>query len=552
MGPYYHQAYLATSADGMTWVSDDTHMLRDHTSVPDILYWNGGLWVYAVDGAQHGLIALRQNADGTWSENRVIFDTFDGAYAVDPDVVILPDGSLRLYFFDFHANAGGNTGQIHNILSAVSTDGINFTVEAGVRFSEFYAADPDIVQQGGAWWMYIPMKDQLAALRSDDGLTFTPAGTVTESGMSSTVMLPDGSLRQYYCGPGGTRYHDSADGLTWGASSDVILANTCGAAVTQQPDGSWIMAHIRIVQTEGAQPGQGQQGQPGQPAQPGQPNQGQVDAQGRDLNGPYYHQIYLARSADGLAWEMDNVMIRDHTSVPEIARWNDTLWIYAVDGVQHGLIVLRQGDDDLWWESRVEIAGFDAANAVDPNVITLPDGSLRLYFFGFQTPGASPGENRGPATIYSAVSSDGVHFTLEEGARFQSDTIITDPDVVQAADGTWWLFVSQGMDLIIARSADGLAFEAVGASHNGGVSGTVRLDDGTLRQYVCSPQGGIISQTSADGATWTVESGTRIPGRVCDPSLIREADGSWLMVYKLSVSTPGAGMPGQPPTPSGP
>jgi hypothetical protein len=271
---------------------------------------------------------------------------------------------------------------------------------------------------------------------------------------------------------------------------------------------------------------------------PGQPGQGQLDAQGRDLNGPYYHQIYFARSADGLTWYMDNVMIRDHASVPEVVRWNDALWIYAVDGVEHGLIVLRQDDNGLWWETRVQIDSYDATNAVDPNVIALPDGRLRLYFFGFEVMRGGPGEDRGPAIIYSAVSSDGVHFTLEEGARFQSDTIITDPDVVQAADGTWWLFVSQGSNLIVARSADGLTFEAVGESHNGGVSGTVLLDDGTLRQYACSPQGGIISQTSTDGVNWTVENGTRIPGRVCDPSLIREADGSWLMVYKLVVGAP--------------
>ncbi len=278
---------------------------------------------------------------------------------------------------------------------------------------------------------------------------------------------------------------------------------------------------------ERPEPGKPSQSAPPQPGQPLPPVQAQ--------DGPYWHQIYLARSDDGLTWEPVGGMLRDHTSVPEIVRWHDTLWIYAVNAQPHRLIALEQLPDGAWEPHYVEIDGFDVSLAVDPDVVVLPDGRLRLYFYGF-SPARTAKTDEGPATIYSAVSRDGLTFVMEPYPRFQSDSLITDPDVVQDRD-TWWLYVTGHDGLVIASSTDGLVFQETGSSQNGTISGTVVLDDGTLRQYVCR-QGGIGSQVSSDGVTWTPEEGLRLTGPVCDPSVIREPDGSWLMVYKRFVNQP--------------
>ena len=60
---------------------------------------------------------------------------------------------------------------------------------------------------------------------------------------------------------------------------------------------------------------------------------------GYEPHGPYYHQIHLARSADGLSWQTDDVVIRDHSSVPSLVRWHETLWIYTADPTQNSLMV---------------------------------------------------------------------------------------------------------------------------------------------------------------------------------------------------------------------
>jgi hypothetical protein len=244
---------------------------------------------------------------------------------------------------------------------------------------------------------------------------------------------------------------------------------------------------------------------------------------GTEPGGPFYHQIHLVHSTDGLTWTDDEV-IREHASVPSIVRWNDTLWIYVAEPI-YALTVLRQ-DGGVWWETRVQIEGFDRVYAVDPDVVILPDGRLRLYFLDIREIATS--------TIHSAVSSDGVHFT-DEGVRFQKPSPGTDPDVVQAADGTWWMYVLDGTGTAIAHSTDGLTFTQVGTSSTGPMSDTVLLDDGALRRYYSRP-GCILSEVSRDSLTWTLDDGVRIEGIVAHPSVARLADSSWLMAYVLDVT----------------
>ncbi len=546
-GPYYHRVSLAYSQDGLQqWQVEETP-LREHISMPDMVYWQGTLWVYGVDGADPGLVVLHQNADGTWQEARVQMEGEEQATLADPDVVVLPDGRLRLYFIHFGPPPAPNAPPPNGaVYSAVSEDGVHFTVEEGERLrAEALVTDPDVVQLGETWWMYALGAQGLVAARSEDGLNFVAVGHVPAEGTSGTLALEDGRLRQFYCGQGGTRARHSSDGLRWEGNA-LVLPDYCASNPVRLPDGTWVLPALSVdmeaFQADLANGSVGPGGEtPPEGAPPGGPGAGlgaPMDGaaapppQGQPpQGGPYYHQVYLARSDDGLRWESLG-MVRDHASVPELVRWQETLWIYAVDGLEHGLIVLRQGADGTWTEERVQIAGFDARHAVDPDVTVLPDGRLRLYFLDFSTLQGAPNTSA-QSTIYSAVSEDGVHFSLEEGERFRMDGIATDPDVVQFG-GAWWMYVSQGTQLTITSGSDGLSFQAVGTSNNGGVSNTVVLEDGSLRQYVC--QGGILAQRSTDALHWTVESGTLIPN-ACDPSVIREADGSWLMAYK-AYATP--------------
>lgn len=280
---------------------------------------------------------------------------------------------------------------------------------------------------------------------------------------------------------------------------------------------------------------------------------------GTNPNPLQHHQLHIATSADGLQWSTDGVMLRGHTSVPEVVYWQNKLWIYAVEGdfdpragEQERLVILEQTPDG-WAEHVVTLDSPFAGIPVDPDVVVLPDGRLRLYFFDFSvmrrasvvaTQAGLPGH------FYSMVSDDGIHFVLEDGYRLEIAPPATDPDVVLLGD-TWWLFGTGGSDdrntaSIIARSDDGLNFEVV-AKKIGAVTGTVVLDGGILRQYYCE-QGLVVIDESSDALNWTrLEVETGIRG--CSPSVTMLPDGSWVMVYMVDPTvTSRTNPPNQPTT----
>jgi hypothetical protein len=173
--------------------------------------------------------------------------------------------------------------------------------------------------------------------------------------------------------------------------------------------------------------------QPPRPA--GTPMPGQMPLPGHELEN---HQIYLAYSDDGLNWRTDDKLIRAKSSVPALTIWNDEVWIIAVNGSADDdfekLVVLHQLADDTWEEQFIEhdLPG----RPVDPDLLVLPDGRLRLFVFDFTVNEGPPPPDgkRGEGKIYSATSEDGIHFTMDEGIRLTVAEPGTDPDVIQQAE----------------------------------------------------------------------------------------------------------------------
>lgn len=194
------------------------------------------------------------------------------------------------------------------------------------------------------------------------------------------------------------------------------------------------------------------------------------------------------------------------------------------------------------------------AGVADPTAVRLPDGGIRLYF-----------DRRG--AIGSAVSGDGVRFAVESGARLTG----TGPHtrIVRLADGRYRLYfnvtsaggpdgVPRELGIGSAISSDGLRFTVepglrVGAAP-AGVSApatlspgdVVRLRDGGYRMYFSSLSVPLVrerrevvkSATSRDGFTWTIDPGVRIgpgahalSGSAEHPSALVRADGSVVLVY---------------------
>jgi hypothetical protein len=174
-------------------------------------------------------------------------------------------------------------------------------------------------------------------------------------------------------------------------------------------------------------------------------------------------------------------------------------------------------DGRRWTHERTKLP-----RCVAPDVVRLPDGRFRMYFTSADDPGFGPGQER---SIKSAISDDGIDWTIEPGYRLTPDAFpslvpggrtqyrVTHSGVVQLPDGTWLMLaeysIEKGFDprgvsskdktelIVWATSADGLTFEARGIAVDSrrkstfdgfvGSPDPVIWSDGSVRAFFWSP-----------------------------------------------------------------
>lgn len=253
---------------------------------------------------------------------------------------------------------------------------------------------------------------------------------------------------------------------------------------------------------------------------------------------PSSDKTYYTTSADGIKWET-GTLLSDAASVPDVIRTSDgTLWAYWVDFSDLSLRdrehigIARSDNNGNSWE-KLGLANFSGLGdivPVDPDLIELPDGRLRMYFYDIAV-------HQPAHPIYSAISEDGINFEKEEGTRVTIDNVY-DPDVIQLADGGYRMYLN-AQDILSAYSADGITFtleEGIRAE-KGSVPGSILMSDGSVRMYNCA--GGISLFESQDGLNFTlIERGVihdeTMTGKIlCDPS-ITAIPGGYLLVYKIA------------------
>jgi hypothetical protein len=124
----------------------------------------------------------------------------DNGWASVPDAISLPDGRVRLYYV---TAAHGE----HGIGSAISSDGLNFVKEAGLRVPNL--VDPALVKIGERYVLFAASIDErFAALpkgiyyqESSDGLAFSEATAVFQSSDvydPSVLKIDEKTVRVFY------------------------------------------------------------------------------------------------------------------------------------------------------------------------------------------------------------------------------------------------------------------------------------------------------------------------------------------------------------------
>lgn len=265
-----------------------------------------------------------------------------------------------------------------------------------------------------------------------------------------------------------------------------------------------------------------------------------------DKNGPFYHKVYKATSTDGLTFT-GKKLIADKSSVPDVVKMPDgKLFIYAVDGARRstqGLMVMVSSDNGETWKTgsfSIEVTGEPFAPA-DPQAVLLDDGRIRLFFVAFPMKKPALDANGVPIPsgekykIKSAISTDGLNFEEEEGIRYESTDILTDPDIVKIGS-QWFMYMAKGSEQIAASSTDGLTFKLEKTIRpDGAISKTVDIGEGKFRQFFC--KSGISSAVMTDGLNFTNDPGSRIAETtgeiVCDPTPVKVGSG-WLLFYKAA------------------
>lgn len=197
--------------------------------------------------------------------------------------------------------------------------------------------------------------------------------------------------------------------------------------------------------------------------------------------------------------------------------------------------VVFSADSGRTWSTprRIVMQGFPDTlqRPFDPTITVTADGRFRLYYTSSRSDG---GRISGPNGFYSAISTDGVTYTFEPGARFMTTRSTVDCAVVRW-NGQWHLVSPVGAPDeggYHAVSGDGLAFTRLpdivtrGTPFN--VLGNLTIVNGALRFYGSSPQGvWYADYTSASGwNTPAVLSG--VMGG--DPAVVEAAPGRWLLV----------------------
>jgi hypothetical protein len=231
----------------------------------------------ADDPSRFNRTAVRFSGDDgrTWSEPEpiVVAGLEPGlAPPFDPALVALPDGRMRLYFIT-HSGTEAAPGQTA-VHSAISTDGVRYRCEPGVRFTVLgrVVVDCAAVLHGGVFHLVVPdngTPDEFLDRRrrgeaqpgghgyhatSTDGLAFTRTVDLTLASSRDrwfgNLSSDGGQLLFFGTGPGPWPVA-SADGLRWTRSPAAVEVPGVDPCAIRARDGSWIVVATRAAATAG-------------------------------------------------------------------------------------------------------------------------------------------------------------------------------------------------------------------------------------------------------------------------------------------------------------
>lgn len=265
--PGRRRLMTATSSDGLTFTRTN-EIVTDQANVPDMVMEDDGtIYLYfsgwEVGDRQNAMgVAVSEDQGESWAFHQVtISGGPDMTHSGDPDVVLLDDGTFRLY-----STFALPKTTTQAIFYSESSDGVAFDY-GGVAFQSSPAAlDSSTHLVGDAWHMYTLVGETLDSYHatSNDGLSFErlsrEAFRVRGKEVVMSNALPfDGGWRMYGFSPrdGDIRSLWSEDGTSWAEEDGTRLALDPSSeleseyvkdpAVIRLADGTYLMVYATQI-----------------------------------------------------------------------------------------------------------------------------------------------------------------------------------------------------------------------------------------------------------------------------------------------------------------
>lgn len=523
-GPISHEVRVALE-EGQGF-RDSGSVAWDHASAPrGVRTVDGRVLIYYVNAYADGVWLAESRDEGLTYRFRAVELAGEGLGSiVEACPVITDDGAVTLYLLERFESTEGVRGA--RVLRARGGDGVSFTVDPAPCCQGAAIATPDVYRlPDGRWVLHVSEGPRIWRAFSSDGLAFAWDGQLplrAEGATTATVEHEPGQYRLYFCPRDGLRYYSSTDGLAWSAESTPALAQPGAGAPSPVRLASGWRLYYRLARDV--------------PRFRGEP----------PLQGPAAHRIISAFSADLRSWTYESGIRLSMASVEAPLRLADgRVLLYYVDA--SGTFAGRPettnvavSEDGLGFQALgLTIEGNPWPKALDPAPLQLPDGRIRLYYYGCQgDPGAA-----GDHVIASALSEDGVRFRYEgECLRLPE---LVDPDVWFDGEG-YRMLVFAGKRTLQAISPDGVSFTQSGSFPflGWGTTRPVELAQGewslfAFGQQASSSGGNSVRRFgSSDGKLWREQQGVllRAPEgwQVTDPHVV-PCEGGYRMYLKAEV-----------------
>ncbi|MEK6973451.1 MAG: hypothetical protein AABW72_05430 [archaeon] len=169
---------------------------------------------------------------------------------------------------------------------------------------------------------------------------------------------------------------------------------------------------------------------------------------------------------------------------------NKEYWMYYTgNGIE--LAKSSDGLNFVYYGKLIDVKDVEGIDMVtNPAVFEMTDGNYRMLFEG-----SKMFDNKNDRKLYSAISSDGLIWKIEDGVRFQ--------DVGDGKPGE--IFTS--------------------------VPDIIRLTDGKLRMYFARGLTSATAVSNDDGLTWTKETNLELGKIALDPEIVLLEDGNYKLFF---------------------